>query len=546
VGHLRRSDGIDRGQPVGSDPNVPAGPRAARPLRSLRASCRWRWGPTGSGRCGSRLPPAVWSASGREPPICPTMVGEPHWFGMTRFGPSRRPWPTRLLTEVLSGASFAVEGAGDEPLDVAVSWRAPAPGVRSAVPWREAALEAGRLLHHAGHVVHARSALRPGDRPGGGRALDPGCGADVAALGLDPELLQPRTRAHVAAGERLAKVTEISRGRRDPLARAARAVPRRARRPGHAGVRAGPAVGDRVARPAVGRQHRRQPVRLPVHGRRGTSPTSRRRRAVCGRTVGGRWRSRSSPARGREELRAGGRCPARVDGARDAGAARCRPRRATAATGTARNAPTMPISTAPAVRAARITTGCSATARRMMVGCSTLDSICCTASTIASTISASGSPPEPARRARRAAGDERADDRDEPAEEHQHRERQHQRHPTIASPMPIPTASIRATARSPHEARQRGPGAGAGGPDVVAVVRGGAGDEPVDDLLAVLDEEEQQHDRERQRGDALDDGDATEPTWLGDRRQRSSRASGVARGPRPGCGRSRSGPPRAR
>jgi hypothetical protein len=37
-----------------------------------------------------------------------------------------------------------------------------------------------------------------------------------------------------------------------------------------------------------------------------------------------------------------------------------------------------------------------------------------------------------------------------------------------------------------------------GGAQQVAVVRGGAGEDPADDLLAVLDHEEQQHEREDQ------------------------------------------------
>ena len=140
------------------------------------------------------------------------LAGAPHWFGMTRFGPlATTVADAVLLTEVLSGSSFPLDGVLDAPLDVAVSWRAPAPGVSVSGAWREAALEAGRLLHHAGHAV--TRADPPYDRATVQAVVarwTQGAGADVAALGLDPELLQPRTRAHVAAGDRLAKVTEIS------------------------------------------------------------------------------------------------------------------------------------------------------------------------------------------------------------------------------------------------------------------------------------------------------------------------------------------------
>lgn len=138
--------------------------------------------------------------------------GRPHWFGMTRFGPlATTVADAALLTEVLSGARFALDAALSEPLDVAVSWRAPAPGVTVSNAWREAALEAGRLLHHAGHEV--TRADPPYDRATVQAVVarwTQGAGADVATLELDPELLQPRTRAHIAAGERLAKVAEVA------------------------------------------------------------------------------------------------------------------------------------------------------------------------------------------------------------------------------------------------------------------------------------------------------------------------------------------------
>lgn len=162
-----------------------------------------------------RIPAAACGLVGFRPgaPHLPyELAGTPHWFGMTRFGPlATTVGDAVLLTEVLAGSSFPVEGVLDEPLDVAVSWRAPAPGVSVSGAWREAALEAGRLLHHAGHAV--TRADPPYDRATVKAVVarwTQGAGADVAALGLDPALLQPRTRAHVAAGDRLAKVTEIS------------------------------------------------------------------------------------------------------------------------------------------------------------------------------------------------------------------------------------------------------------------------------------------------------------------------------------------------
>ncbi len=137
--------------------------------------------------------------------------GVPHWFGMTRFGPmATTVQDLRLLLDVLTGVQLPRDEPPGRSLEVAVSWRSPAPGATVTGAWREAVLEAGRLLHHAGHNVVRQD-------PPYERSLvqavvsrwTQGAGADVAALDLDPELLQPRTRAHVAAGERLAKVAPV-------------------------------------------------------------------------------------------------------------------------------------------------------------------------------------------------------------------------------------------------------------------------------------------------------------------------------------------------
>jgi len=162
-----------------------------------------------------RIPAAACGLVGFRPgaPHLGTELGgRPHGFGPTRFGPlATTVADAVLLTETMSGARFDLDAAMSEPLDVAVSWRAPAPGVTVSSAWREAALEAGRLLHHEGHEV--TRADPPYDRATVQAVVarwTQGAGADVAALGLDPELLQPRTRAHIAAGERLAKVAEVT------------------------------------------------------------------------------------------------------------------------------------------------------------------------------------------------------------------------------------------------------------------------------------------------------------------------------------------------
>ncbi len=161
-----------------------------------------------------RIPAAACGVIGLRPGsphLGMELHGTPHWFGMTRFGPmATTVGDLRLLFDVLTGVELPDGVALDRPLEVAVSWRSPAPGVSVSGAWREAVLEAGRLLHHAGHNVvrqdppYERSMLQAVVA-----RWTQGAGADVTALDLDPELLQSRTRAHVAAGERLAKAAPV-------------------------------------------------------------------------------------------------------------------------------------------------------------------------------------------------------------------------------------------------------------------------------------------------------------------------------------------------
>ena len=140
------------------------------------------------------------------------VAGQPHWFGLTRGGAiATTVADTALLLDVMAGEDRLRQlRAAGRTLEVAVSWRPPAPGVVVAGAWREAALEAGRLLHHAGHtVVHEDP---PYDRAATQAVIarwTQGAGAEVAARELDTDLLQPRSRAHVAAGARLARVAEV-------------------------------------------------------------------------------------------------------------------------------------------------------------------------------------------------------------------------------------------------------------------------------------------------------------------------------------------------
>jgi amidase len=162
-----------------------------------------------------RIPAAACGAFGIEPGTYLAGVqlgGQPHWFGMSRFGPiATTVADAALMLDVIAGStSLRDVRPVDHELSVAVSWKAPAPGVVVTSAWREAALEAGRLLNHAGHtVVHEDPPYERQTVQAVIARWTQGAGADVAALDLDVDELQPRTRAHIGAGERLARVAPV-------------------------------------------------------------------------------------------------------------------------------------------------------------------------------------------------------------------------------------------------------------------------------------------------------------------------------------------------
>jgi amidase len=156
-----------------------------------------------------RIPAAANGCVGLKPgdDLTPEMIGdERHWYGMCRFGPiATTVADAALMMDVLAGTDQLREvDPSPQPLRVAVSWRAPLAGMTVNRVWIEAALEAGRLLNHAGHDV--RRADPPYDPLTATAATArwmQGAVRDVELLGLDRAQLQPRTRGHVAAGERM-------------------------------------------------------------------------------------------------------------------------------------------------------------------------------------------------------------------------------------------------------------------------------------------------------------------------------------------------------
>jgi amidase len=153
-----------------------------------------------------RIPAACCGLVGLKPGrgVVPCHLGVEDWFGLTEHG---------VLTTTVADAAvgFSVL-AGREParlvepgrLRVAVSLRSPVTGVRLDRPNRDAVLAASRLLVAAGHDAVAADPVYPTAL--GLRGLATWFAAayrDAEGAGLDPAVLQPRSRRHITVGRRM-------------------------------------------------------------------------------------------------------------------------------------------------------------------------------------------------------------------------------------------------------------------------------------------------------------------------------------------------------
>ncbi len=162
-----------------------------------------------------RIPAAANGAVGIRPGAdlaADVLAGEHHWFGMSRFGPiATTVEDVALGLDVIAGTDHLRDLVEvPDGLRVAVSFRSPAPGVVVTSAWREAAIEAGRLLHHAGHDVHRED---PPYDPSSVQAVisrwTQAAARDVELLELDRDQLQARTRSHITRGEQFARVRPV-------------------------------------------------------------------------------------------------------------------------------------------------------------------------------------------------------------------------------------------------------------------------------------------------------------------------------------------------
>jgi amidase len=150
-----------------------------------------------------RIPAACCGLLGIKPGrgVVPCQLGAGDWFGLTEHG---------ILATTVADATVALDVlAGRRPqklvepsrLRVAVSLRSPVRGIKLDAANRDAVAAASRLLVTAGHDAVTADPVYPPVL--GLRGLATWLAAvdrAVAAAGLEPRTLQPRTRRHAAVG----------------------------------------------------------------------------------------------------------------------------------------------------------------------------------------------------------------------------------------------------------------------------------------------------------------------------------------------------------
>lgn len=166
----------------------------------------------GSDCLGSiRIPAAACGLVGIKPGrgVVPRELGANNWFGMAENGP---------LTTTVADAALLLSVMADRPelaeitepgrLRIAVSVGSPLLGVPVDRHWRAGAERTAKVLGGAGHRVESAKLPYPvNPLPVFARWT---AGTAAYAEGLDPALLQPRTRRHAAIGRSMARIVKPS------------------------------------------------------------------------------------------------------------------------------------------------------------------------------------------------------------------------------------------------------------------------------------------------------------------------------------------------
>lgn len=156
-----------------------------------------------------RIPSAACGVFGIKPGrgVVPAELGVDSWFGMSENGPmATTVEDAALLLSVMAARRELAEIVDPGSLRVAVSVGAPLPMVRVDPHWRAATERAAAALGGLGHHVATAPLPYPANPLPLLARWTAGTAADAA--GLDPALLQRRTRRHSAVGRALARTVK--------------------------------------------------------------------------------------------------------------------------------------------------------------------------------------------------------------------------------------------------------------------------------------------------------------------------------------------------
>ncbi|WP_241665941.1 amidase [Prescottella subtropica] len=148
-----------------------------------------------------RIPSAACGVVGLKPGrgLVPAELGAHSWFGLSENGPiAATVEDTALMLSVLAADPGLARTSPPRPLRIGVAVGTPSPIVRVDREWADGTRDAAGALAEAGHHTTATRIPYPPTMAVAFTRWLAGTASDAA--GLDPALLQPRTRRHAAIG----------------------------------------------------------------------------------------------------------------------------------------------------------------------------------------------------------------------------------------------------------------------------------------------------------------------------------------------------------